>query len=333
MIKLLFPTDGMTVDTYTDVQNEFLDRISRDGIESALEWLLPIKDGKEISYPRSVEFSWEGGVAPYTLSLATDPDMKDAVEYTSDKNTVSVGNLLVGCRYYWSVNGSAVSTFTTKGGFTRFISIEGVPNVRDIGGLNIKQGLLYRGGELERCYTITDEGKRAFADELGIRTELDLRADMIGRITESAAGDKVKLVQMPYRPYDEVFEDQHRAGIVKIMEFLSDEGNYPVFFHCLGGADRTGMIALYLRALAGEDDNILHTDYELTSLSAYAMGIAEGASATGFRKRTSGYYSSFIDRILEYSADGTLSSAVENFLLDCGAKRETLEKIKSIIRK
>ena len=328
---LLSPSNRSVIDTYTDLQREFIGKIGEAGIDSALEWLLPIKDGREISYPREVEFLWEGGDGPYTLSLSLSEDMTDALSFTTDKASFSLGNLLVGVTYFWRVNDSEISSFTTREGFVRFLKIDGLPNVRDIGGLGIKQGILFRGGELERCYKITDEGKHTFACELGIRTELDLRADMIGRITECAAGDSVRLVQLPYRPYDEVFEDQHRKGIVKIMEFLSDEGNYPVYFHCLGGADRTGMIALYLRALAGEDDNTIHTDYELTSLSAYAMGIAEGASAQGFRSRRSEYYSDFIKELMTYSQDGTLSSAVEGFLLDCGVNKDTLYKIRKII--
>jgi hypothetical protein len=330
-MNLLFPKDGSIVDTYTSIQREFIDRIATCGIETALEWLLPIKDGMEISYPEAVDFLWEGGASPYTLELSTSSNMSDAVSYVAEEPSLSVGNLLVGTEYFWRVNGSRISSFKTNDGFCRFVKIDGLPNVRDIGGGNIKQGLLFRGGELERCYKITDEGKRAFVEELGIKTELDLRADMIGRITESAAGGSVRLVQLPYRPYDEVFEDQHRQGIVKIMEFLSDENNYPVYFHCLGGADRTGMIALYLRALADEDDETIHEDYELTSLSAYAMGIAEGAAATGFRKRTSEYYSDFIKRLMNYSEDGSLSSAVKGFLLDCGVKVSILEKIRKVI--
>ena len=120
-------------------------------------------------------------------------------------------------------------------------------------------------------------------------------------------------------------------GIVKIMEFLSDESNYPVFFHCLGGADRTGMIALFLRALVGEDDDAIHTDYELTSLSAYAMGIAEGAAATGFRRRTSSYYMGFLDTLKQYAPDEPLSGQVRAFLISCGLDVQVINKIISII--
>lgn len=330
-MKLLNPINGALVDTFTNVQKEFINRIKSEGIDEALNWLLPIKNGEEISYSREIEFCWDGGEPPFTVSLSTNKDMSDSIDYISEANSILIGNLQVGTEYFWRVNNSQVSSFTTNGEFTRLLKIDGLPNVRDIGGCKIKQGMIFRGGELERCYTITEEGKHTFTKELGIVTELDLRADMIGKIDRSVAGETVRLVQLPYRPYDEVFLDQHKQGIVKIMEFLSDEANYPVYIHCLGGADRTGMIAIYLRALAGEDDEVIHTDYELTSLSSYAMGIAEGVSAQGFRSRTSDYYSDFINKMMTYSADGTLGSAVERFILDCGVREETIEKIRSII--
>ena len=135
---------------------------------------------------------------------------------------------------------------------------------------------------------------------------------------------------LPYRPYKEVFEDQHKHGIRKIMEFLADENNYPVFFHCMGGADRTGMIALYLRALVGEEDDIIHTDYELTGLSMYAGGSAENAQ--GFRRRTAPYYMEFRNMLDEYGK-GPFRDKVENFLLACGVKKETIDRVKEIIRK
>ena len=331
MIELISPHDGFVFDTHTDVQNEFINRIHTDGINSALEWLLPIKDGKEISYPRSLLLSWDGDSDAFTLEISLDREFTSPFRITLREKSYTLENLYIGTTYYWRVNDSEVRAFSTLGNAPRFIKIDGVPNVRDIGGGRIKQGLLYRGGELERCYEITEQGKDTFVNKLRIKTELDLRLDRIGKLFECPAGDAVDLVQLPYRPYDEIFEDTHREGIVRIMEFLSDKSHYPVFFHCLGGADRTGMIALYLRAIAGESEEEIHTDYELTSLSAYAMGIAEGVRAQGFRKRTAEYYSGMIDKLREYAPGEDFSHQAVSFLLDCGVSPEILEKIKNII--
>ncbi len=116
------------------------------------------------------------------------------------------------------------------------------------------------------------------------------------------------------------------------MKFLSDENNYPVYIHCMGGAERTGMIALFLRALAGENDECIHLDYELTGLSCYAYGRAEGALENGFRSRNSDYYIEFLNILDTYAPAEPLSIKVRKFLNDCGVSEACMEKIKNIIK-
>ena len=190
--------------------------------------------------------------------------------------------------------------------------------MRDLGGNKIKQGLLYRGSDIDLCYPLTNEGRQAFKDVLKIKTELDLRLEVDGA-RPCIISEGVQLVRLPYRPYKEIFEPQHKKRICDILEFLSCEENYPIYFHCLGGADRTGMIAIYLRALAGESDEMIHTDYELTGLSSYAYGIAEGIAKTGIRSRNSDYYKDFIS-MLEIYAPG------EPFYLSAEYRKKRLIK-------
>jgi hypothetical protein len=143
-------------------------------------------------------------------------------------------------------------------------------------------------------------------------------------------GKGIKCKHLPYRPYREMFEDEHRKGIAKIMEFLSEEENYPIYFHCLGGADRTGMVAFLLRALMGEDDEDILTDYELTSLSSYAYGTGEGVDSLGFRSRESDYFREFLAIFNTYGGD-SFGEKAEDFLLECNVKQSTMEKIRRIL--
>ena len=92
------------------------------------------------------------------------------------------------------------------------------------------------------------------------------------------------------------------------------------------------MIALYLRALLGESDEDILTDYELTSLSTYSLGLSEGVSALGFRSRHADYFTEFLDEFHKIPGE-TLAEKTEQFLLDCHVKPETLEKIRKIIGK
>ena len=71
MVKLISPKCGGVVRTQTDVQREFIKRIAEDGTDAAIEWLLPLKAGKEQSYPMSLVLSWEGdGSRSYEVVLS-----------------------------------------------------------------------------------------------------------------------------------------------------------------------------------------------------------------------------------------------------------------------
>ena len=332
MVKLISPKCGSVVRTQTDVQREFIKRIAEDGTDAAIEWLLPLKAGKEQSYPMSLVLSWEGdGSRSYEVVLSERDDIADGFTYMTEEEKLVVTNHKVGQKYFVFVNGERVGDFKTADEKFRFIKIDGVLNVRDVGGIAIKQGLLYRGADITDAYAITEEGKATFCRELGIRTEINLRKEC-GPIRESPLDEcGVQSVWLPYRPYKEIFELEHRLGICNVFEFLSYESNYPIFFHCFGGADRTGMIALFLRALLGESEDDILTDYELTSLSTYAGGRAEGIVAEGLRSRNYEYFSEFYSMLKGYSETGNINEAVHNFLLRCGLSEATLTKVKKII--
>lgn len=322
MVKLEFPRDGCTVDTHTALQNAFIKLIHESGITAALDWLLSQKCEVELSRPKQIRFAWaKDGSKQYHFELAEDEEFLTAISATTDQASYECTNLKIGQRYFWRVNGCWPFSFDTADNQYRFMQIDSVLNVRDVGGINIKQGLLYRGAEINEEFVISDLGKKA-VKQLKIKTEVNLRKEAAYTGTVSAAGDEVRYKQLPYRPYLEIFEEEHRKGVVAIMEFLAEEENYPVYFHCLAGADRTGMIALYLRALLGESDEDILTDYELTSLSPYA----------GFRSRYAEYFTEFLDEFNKIPG-ATLADKTERFLLDSQVKPETLDRIRKIIGK
>lgn len=334
MIKLLFPPNGLVFDTYTDIQNDFVEKIYKDGTEKALDWLKAVKDNKERTYPNTITFTWKSDdPSEYVLELSENQYFTDSIKYHTKFESLEVGNLKTGVKYFWRVNSSKPNNFFTKPHFTRFIFLDGALNVRDIGGYKIKQGLFFRGSALDPPFCLTNKGVFSFVNELKVKTEVELRKDAIVNTKKCIWSNLVDRVHFPYRPYLEVFEDEHVLNIRRIMNFLSEESVYPVYMHCHGGADRTGMIAFFLRALLGEEDEIILIDYELTSLSTYAFGIEEGAEGTGFRSRYYPYYRNFIDKLQEYAPNKPLSVCVYNFLLSCGVEEECIDKIRNILRK
>lgn len=328
-MKLLYPNNGAIVEIQTALQREFIARNKCDGIENALNWLRPHKQGQELSYPAPVRLVWETDAEESVLELSENGNFDNARVFFCDGTSLEVDNLLAGQKYYWRVNGCKPFWFETENAYPRFIRIDGCHNVRDMGSEKIKQGILYRGSELNNTYNITETGKRIFTEVLHIKTELDLRQEALGKLDACPAGASVQLVQMPYRPYEEIFEDQHREMIVRIMELFADEGNYPIYFHCFGGADRTGMLALYLMAIAGDSEENMHLNYEMTSLSSYAYQF----NNEGFRSRKSEHYTDFLSRIAPYAPGEPYPNQLLAFLRSCGVTEECMAKIRTIISK
>lgn len=332
MIKLLFPTDECIFDTHTPIQKEFINRIHSEGTENALEWLTTVKNEAEQTFPRTLEFSWTGDCgSEYLFELSENCDFSEAFCVVTVETFIRIDNLKIDSVYYWRVNNCMPYTFKTHSEWPRFIRVDGALNIRDIGGNKIKQGLLYRGSAIDFPYSISDKGKETFRNELKIKTEIELRKEAREPSNVKSVVSDVERIYAPYRPYIEVFEEEHKKGICKIMDIFADEEKYPIYFHCMGGADRTGMIALFLRALAGESDDDIHTDYELTALSTYAAGSAEGAD--GFRSRNAPYYREFLNELHKYAPGQPLCVCTKAFLISCGVTQNQIQRIAAIIKK
>lgn len=264
-----------TVDLHTFGQKTFL---------SGPNALLSLYAGgqKEKSRPLAVEFSWTyAGDAKdgFTLSLSENADMTDSVTYTTNETQLSVYNLKIGTTYYWTVSTadaqSAVASFTTSDQAPRNLYVDGVTNVRDLGGWETqngsrtKQGMIYRCGRLNESDTdtvnieITDSGRQTMLDSLGIRTEIDVRmaaTKETGGITASPLGDSVAYINCPMEWDGKMFAD-NQAQILKIFSVLADENSYPLIIHCNIGTDRTGMLSFLINALLGVPEESLYKDY------------------------------------------------------------------------
>ena len=103
---------------------------------------------------------------------------------------------------------------------------------------------LYRGGQP------TEKGFELLK-QLGIKTVVNLRADdRESQIVESLGMNYVHVPIENVRPWTQIPE----AAIAKYFELINNSANYPIFFHCKRGADRTGALAaLYRMGIQGWD--------------------------------------------------------------------------------
>lgn len=241
-------------------------------------------------------------------------------------------NLNTNTTYYCRVtvtlsDGSEISadgTFTTAAS-PRFVLIDGIRNCRDIGGYQtidgqtIRQGMIYRGTELDGAvsdkYVLTQTGMGTMLRELGIRTEIDLRAhdtpgvrDMLG---SAAVHNHYGVLS-----YSESFTDQGKEAIRILFADLADPAAYPVYLHCTYGADRTGTVCYLIEALLGLSEDDLYREWEL---SAFLVGGA-------FQEEMA----EFIESLQEFEGD-TMQAKAENFLLSAGVTAEEIESIRRIM--
>jgi len=152
-----------------------------------------------------------------------------------------------------------------------------VRNVRDIGGwTGLRMGRVYRGTQLSVCkkdqvHYIDEAGKDFMLNTLHIKTDLDFRHESVsGRgeyVYTSPLGPSVELVGAVIQSYTNIFVAGYKPALQKMMRTFADSTKYPIYMHCMGGADRTGSAAFILEGLCGVSEPDLRIDYELTSFS------------------------------------------------------------------
>lgn len=331
------------VSFHTDLQREYLN-------DNYLTVSNYASGNKELSKPKAVVLEWElfengnmvENVAYYVLSVSEYDTLRYATQYETTEKSYDVYNLKIATRYYWRVeayfaDGKCVRSqtvdFQTADEKIRNLNIDGITNVRDVGGWDIrngrvKQGMLFRCGRLNKSGSstvkieITDQGKYDMINVLGIRTEIDLRNvenNEVGSITESPLGNTVSYYQFPL---DWSVPDllMGNAEVVKrIFDLLGDESRYPMIFHCDIGTDRTGMIAYLINGLLGVGEDDLYRDYLFSNFGKIGGN------------RTLAYIVNNYVATIKATEGDNLGEKIENCLLGIGVSQDTIDTVRKIM--
>lgn len=335
IIDVVYPYDT-TVDFHTQKQASYLSKEYKKIHSYA-------KGKKELSKPEPVTFSWiyngeKSDDTQYILNISESKDMANSVSYTSSSESIEVYNLKLATSYYWTVTvneqTSDVTAFQTTGSAPRNMYVDGVTNVRDLGGWETesgkrtKQGLIFRCGRLNESSAekpnieITENGIKTMRDEMGIRTEIDLRKTDIGEvggITSSPLGEDIHYFNCPMEWEGDTFNG-NKEELLKVFSILSEEQNYPLIFHCNIGTDRTGMIAFLVNALLGVPEEDLYRDYLFSNFG----DIGGSRNISGLKN--SAYYEA-----VQKAAGNSLSEKTYNCLVDFGVPKEQLDSIIAIL--
>lgn len=173
---------------------------------------------------------------------------------------------------------------------------EGCFNVRDLGGLPAGDGRRTRWGAAVRGDSLGALTARGWeeARRHGVRTVIDLRnEDEIGADV-APRPESIETVRIPldvtedrefwdvwesgpqfatplyYRPHLERFPERSAQVVAAIAN--AEPGG--VAFHCAGGRDRSGQVAMLVLALAGVEPEDIAADY---ALSRERLGVLYGA--------------------------------------------------------
>ena len=230
-------------------------------------------DYKANDKPLPVKFTWRGIAS--RIMMSTSPQMENAFNVKPSSGEAAVYNLVPGVKYYYKVLDSKgvelKNGIVTPVGPLRMIN--GISdNVRDLGGWkadggHIAYGRLFRGSQLSS--RISQDGKDIFLKDLGISVDLDLRGI---KDSEASAGPVITEALYLKLPVEKNLgrgtgntEELYQKAIRYIIGWLGQGRN--IYFHCAGGADRTGSLAFLIEALLGVSESDLSKDYEITTFA------------------------------------------------------------------
>jgi len=184
-----------------------------------------------------------------------------------------------------------------------WIELEGVVNVRDVGGLPAADGRRIRSGVLIRSAnlnSITEADVARLVDELGVRRVLDLRTDVELRDSEpgllhgqdgisfhhlSLYPDAEPDTPDPVVPWaGERFPEDRDPQVVSYLRYLERrpdsivaalraiaEPDGATVVHCAAGKDRTGMVIALALSVAGVPRELIAADYAETQSQILAI--------------------------------------------------------------
>lgn len=288
-----------------------------------------------------VVVSWECEETPlfYRVHL-WERETGEEKRFETSKNTFSIYNLYKATAYLLRVeavfdNGETIGDeceFYTAELGPRVLYAEGIVNIRDIGGYigiygkRTRQGRIYRSMGFEPMdmpdgakVALTGEGAKTLMDELCIKTELDIRNYDIPRVS---IVERMNYIHYGLRPYTAFFEFSEQY--LSCLRVFTKEENYPIVFHCFGGADRTGTMALLLESILGYDDKTIINDYEFTSFSHYGLRDKHLTTETHSGDSING----MLTRIEEAFSGKTIAERVVKYLLSIGLTEGEMDAIR-----
>lgn len=303
---------------------------------------------KDCCFPMVVKWKSNNEVKNQILYISKTSSIDILDNVNTKKYDVACGtsvfcvyNLIPNKKYYYKICGVDFhnnpiiikeDSFTTSGN-SRMLNIDGLKNVRDLGGWSVggngfvKYGLLFRGCELDDTggsVGLTSEGKKELFERIEIRVDIDLRTN-VGN-TKSPIGARVEYSCYPIEPYDVGLKKSTTQLLIKsIFELIENKlsAGTPIYFHCQGGRDRTGTLAFLILGTLGVSESDIAKDYELTEF-AYPNYLQDSPNTS----RKWQQYVDMVNYIKAFEGE-TISDKIIGYLLSIGVSQTTIDNIKT----
>lgn len=295
-----------------------------DSLPVEINFTYDIPDGKTVDH--------------YSIVYGQEEDLSDGYEKAGDNgNTITFYNPYLGKNHYKLVahftddtyEESAIHNFYVDATNPRNLTIAGMTNCRDLGGRvledggTFKQGLVYRtsgSGQNGSWNTYKEEAHEEMVNHLGMKNEIYL-AERGSNYACSLEDTTVNYFYMDWQATDGSSNfSRNTEPLKKFFNFLADSNNYPVFFHCKIGTDRTGLCGTMLYGLLGVPLNEIYQDYLFSNFGKIGSKryIGEQAGHDNILRYT--------EYIQNFSGD-TFKNKVYNCLLSIGISKATLNAV------
>lgn len=292
-----------------------------DSLPIAFTWDYELPDGKEVDH--------------YSVIFGQKKDLSDGYRVEGNaEDTISFNNPYLGKNYYQLIanftdgttDETPIRRFFVDSTYPRNLTIEGMTNCRDIGGREledggkIKQGLIFRTSGKNQSGSLTSNTTEEMINHLHLKNEINLAGDSNSynlKLDGTTLYEGSRMDTSSTGGYSHI--SRNTEAVKNFFNFIADENNYPLYYHCKIGTDRTGVCTILLQGLLGVSYQQVYQDYLFSNFGKIGeqRTIGDGDSHD-IRK--------YMDDFLNYSGE-KFQNKVYNILLGIGVAKETLDHI------
>ena len=298
------------------------------------------------NYP--IELKWNNNGLTFSsakLKFWSTEDKSDLREVSLGANatSASLANLYRARKYRAQLvtnDGKASQGFEfTTGDYPRTITMGDIKNVRDLGGymtsygVRTTQGMIYRGYYIDdksggHGKNYTDEAGKVHEEVMKIGYEIDVQSssEINGRTTSCLSGASYKCLTLV--SYENFLKQSSYQNLPEVFNILANADQKHVYFHCWGGADRTGMLAFFINAICGVSYTDLIEDFEITTETNNKRCHMHNSSSAHFPK----FLNAFINQWDGFDMNKTINQNCEKWLLEvAGVSAANILKVRQIM--